>query len=117
MGRFLKTEQLLPADVLVDASIAAEEERGIQLQQQIARNILQYRDMRGLSVESLAQQAGVETAALRAVESAEAMPSVGLLWKVARVLDVSCLALTGEPGEPIAMSHRPGGEASLLARR
>lgn len=101
MGKLLKMEFPAPADMPANESIAAEEERGLQLQLRIARNLRAYRNIRGLDVDSLARQSHVEPEALREAESGEAMPSLGLLWKVARVLDVSCLALTGEADEPV----------------
>ncbi len=112
MGKLLKMELSSRPELFLGTSIAEEEERGIQLQRQIARNLAHYRDLRGLSVDSLAHESGVDLAALRAAESGEAMPSLGLLWKVARVLDVSCLALTGEPEEWSDSSRLPNGGAN-----
>jgi transcriptional regulator with XRE-family HTH domain len=107
----------LRADLLASKSIAQEEELGARLQQQIGLNLRHYRTMRGLTVESLAQHAGVDLDALRAAESGEAMPSLGLLWKVAPVLDVSCLALTGESEDLVDMSHRTNAQPNVAADR
>lgn len=109
MGKLLNIKQPVRSESSAISSIAEEEERGMQLQRQIGRNLTRCRDMRGLSVDSLAQQSGVDPAALRAAESGEAMPSLGLLWKVARRLNVSCLVLTGEQEEPQGISRRPDG--------
>jgi hypothetical protein len=49
VGKILRMELRPRADFLADASIAQEEARGTKLQRQIARNLAQYRSMRGLS--------------------------------------------------------------------
>ena len=117
MGKLMRMVLSLRADLLAGTSIAQEEELGARLQQQIGRSLQHYRTMCGLTVQSLAGRAGVDIAALRAAESGEAMPSLGLLWKVAPVLDVSCLALTGEPEDPVDMSHRTDAQPNLVAAR
>ena len=117
MGKLMRMELPLRADLLASTSIAEEEERGARLQQQIGRNLHLYRTMRALTVESLAQQAGVDSDALRAAEAGEAMPSLGLLWKVAPVLEVSCLAITGEPEDLVDMSHRTDAQPNVAAAR
>jgi ribosome-binding protein aMBF1 (putative translation factor) len=96
MGKLLRMELPRRAEFPASPSIAEEEEEGARLQRQIGRNLRHYRTGRGLTVESLARVCNLDATVLQAAESGEAMPSLGMLWKIARVLDVSCLTITGQ---------------------
>jgi transcriptional regulator with XRE-family HTH domain len=56
------------------------------------------RTKRGLSLEALARLAGVSRAMIGQIEGGRSMPTIGLLWKIARALEVPFSALTGSGG-------------------
>lgn len=58
----------------------------------IGRNLRRLRERRGLGRRVLARLAGSSPYALREIEAGESLPAIGLIWRLARVLDVSCEA-------------------------
>jgi len=54
----------------------------------VGRNLRRLRTRRGQSLERLAKQSGVSRAMLGQIETGKSAPTIGLLWKVARALDV-----------------------------
>ncbi len=52
---------------------------------------------RGLSLERLAQLSGVSRAMLGQIELDQSMPTIGVLWKIARALNLPFSALLGAP--------------------
>ncbi len=61
----------------------------------IGANLKRLRTKRGLSLEALARLAGVSRAMIGQIEGGRSMPTIGLLWKIARALDVPFAALMG----------------------
>lgn len=55
------------------------------------------REQRGLSLEKLAQAAGVSRAMLGQVELGQSVPTIRTLWRVAKALGVPFSALLGTP--------------------
>jgi len=62
----------------------------------VSRNLKNLRVRRGLSMEALAVQAGVSRGMLSQIELGRSVPTIGLLWKVARALGVNFAALTSD---------------------
>ncbi|WP_223677630.1 helix-turn-helix domain-containing protein [Azospirillum agricola] len=58
------------------------------------RNLRRLRTRQGLSLERLARVSGVSRAMLGQIELGRSAPTITLLWKIARALDVSIAALT-----------------------
>jgi transcriptional regulator with XRE-family HTH domain len=56
-------------------------------------NLRRLRSKRGLSLERLSQRSGVSRAMLGQIELGRSAPTINLLWKVARALDVTFSAL------------------------
>ena len=56
-------------------------------------NLRRLRAKRGLSLQQLAQRSGVSRAMLGQIEIGRSAPTINLLWKVARALDVTFSAL------------------------
>jgi transcriptional regulator with XRE-family HTH domain len=54
----------------------------------VGRNLRKLRTERGLSLEGLAQASGVSRAMLGQVELGQSAPTINVLWKIARALDV-----------------------------
>jgi transcriptional regulator with XRE-family HTH domain len=64
----------------------------------VGLNLRRLRSRRGLSLERLAQRSGVSRAMLSQIELGHSAPTITLLWKVARALDVTFSALISERG-------------------
>jgi transcriptional regulator with XRE-family HTH domain len=67
-----------------------------EFKQRVGENLGRLRKQRGLSLERLAALSGVSRAMLSQVESGESAPTIALLWKVARGLDVRFADLLGD---------------------
>jgi len=59
----------------------------------VGQNLRRLRTRRGLSLERLAKSSGVSRAMLGQIELGRSVPTINLLWKVARALDVPFAAL------------------------
>lgn len=63
----------------------------------VGNNLRRLRTRRGHSLERLAKLSGVSRAMLGQIELGRSVPTINLLWKVARALEVPFAALTGGP--------------------
>jgi transcriptional regulator with XRE-family HTH domain len=75
---------------------AAAESEAQELKRRVGENLGRLRRQRGLSLERLATLSGVSRAMLGQVEAGESAPTIALLWKVARGLDVRFADLLGD---------------------
>ncbi|MBA3440171.1 MAG: helix-turn-helix transcriptional regulator [Pyrinomonadaceae bacterium] len=66
------------------------------LKRRVGVNLEKLRKKRGLSLERLATLSGVSRAMLGQIEAGESTPTIALLWKVARGLDVRFADLLGD---------------------
>ncbi len=66
------------------------------IKRRVGANLERLRRQRGLSLERLANLAGVSRAMLGQIETGESTPTIALLWKVARGLDVRFADLLGD---------------------
>ena len=82
----------------------------------VGANLRRLRSRRGLSLERLAQRSGVSRAMLSQIELGHSAPTITLLWKVARALEVTFSTLITERGvsAPTVLSAR---DAKLLTNR
>lgn len=87
-----------------DARVALAEE-GRELTIAVGVNLRRLRLRRGLSLERLAQRSGVSRAMLSQIELGQSTPTISLLWKVARALDISfsTLVSTQERTGPVVL--------------
>src|ERR1700710_1329985 len=69
-------------------------------------NLRRLRSKRGLSLQRLAQQAGVSRAMLSQIELGRSTPTISLMWKISQALDVTFSAfLTTQQGRtPVVLS-------------
>ena len=76
----------------------------------VGANLRRLRSTRGLSLERLARRAGVSRAMLSQTELGQSAPTINLLWKVARALDVTFAALVagGHETTPVVLPAREG---------
>jgi transcriptional regulator with XRE-family HTH domain len=72
---------------------AAPKETSADLAPVVGRNLRRLRTERGLSLEKLAQASGVSRAMLGQVELGQSAPTINVLWKIARAVDVPFSAL------------------------
>ena len=61
----------------------------------IGTNLKRVRTKRGLSLEALARMSGVSRAMIGQIEAGRSMPTIGLLFKITRALDIPFAALMG----------------------
>jgi len=64
----------------------------------VGANLRRLRTKRGLSLERLAQASGVSRAMLGQVELGHSTPTINVVWKIARALDLPFSALITDPG-------------------
>ena len=67
-----------------------------ELKRRVGDNLVRLRKLRGLSLERLAALSGVSRAMLGQIEAGDSTPTIALLWKVARGLDVRFADLLGD---------------------
>lgn len=72
---------------------APSADMGADLAPVVGRNLRRLRTERGLSLERLAQASGVSRAMLGQVELGQSAPTINVLWKIARAVDVPFSAL------------------------
>lgn len=73
----------------------------------VGTNLRRLRVGRGLSLEKLAQRSGVSRAMLGQIELGQSAPTINVLWKIARALDVTFATL---------IRDRDGGGTTVLKR-
>ena len=74
-------------------AVAESAEPALDLAPVVGKNLKRLRTERGLSLEKLAQSSGVSRAMLGQVELGQSAPTINVLWKMARALDVPFSAL------------------------
>ena len=62
----------------------------------VGANLRRLRSQRGLSLEKLAQRSGVSRAMLGQIELGQSAPTINVLWKISRALDVTFSSLMTE---------------------
>ena len=68
-------------------------EEGSDLAPVVGANLRRLRMRRGLSLEKLSQRSGVSRAMLGQIELGQSAPTINVLWKIARALDVTFATL------------------------
>jgi ribosome-binding protein aMBF1 (putative translation factor) len=81
----------------------------IDMRDLVARNLQKLRSDRGLSIMTLSSRSGVSYWTLQEVELGHALPTIEVVWKIARVLGVPCDAFV-EPAQAV-----PAGETREMA--
>lgn len=82
------------ASVVAPSREGATAEEDVDLADIVGRNLRRLRTQQGYSLGRLADASGVSRAMLGQIELGRSVPSIGLLWKVARALDVRFAAFT-----------------------
>ncbi|MEZ4399145.1 MAG: XRE family transcriptional regulator [Kofleriaceae bacterium] len=82
----------------------------------VGGNLRRLRTKRGLSLEKLAQQSGVSRAMLGQIELGQSAPTINVLWKIARALEVTFSALISTRTQSGAVVLR-ADQAKVLASK
>ncbi len=94
-----------PGSVPPAAGEVASPEASPSLTPVVGRNLRRLRTKRGLALEALSRASGVSRAMLSQVELGKSTPTINVLWKISRALDVPFSALITDPtdGQPTVM--------------
>ena len=82
----------------------------------VGPNLRRLRTRRGLSLERLAQISGVSRAMLGQIELGQSAPTINVLWKIARALEVTFSALISARSQSGALVLR-AAEAKILTSK
>ncbi len=82
----------------------------------VGGNLRRLRTRRGLSLEKLATQSGVSRAMLGQIELGQSAPTINVLWKIARALEVTFSALISARTQAGALVLR-SSESKLLTSK
>ncbi|HEY3801467.1 MAG TPA: helix-turn-helix domain-containing protein [Kofleriaceae bacterium] len=82
----------------------------------VGANLRRLRTRRGLSLERLAQSSGVSRAMLGQIELGQSAPTINVLWKIARALEVTFSALISTRTQSGALVLR-ASESKLLTSK
>jgi transcriptional regulator with XRE-family HTH domain len=89
---------------------------GADLAPVVGSNLRRLRTRRGLSLERLAQLSGVSRAMLGQIELGQSAPTINVLWKIARALEVTFSALISSRTQSGALVLR-SAESKLLTSK
>ena len=78
--------------------------------ERISRRIRQGREQAGLTLHELAQRSGVATSTIQKIETAQMIPNVAVLLKVARGLGRRPMELVRDSEDELAVIHLPASE-------
>ncbi|HVM95300.1 MAG TPA: XRE family transcriptional regulator [Candidatus Acidoferrales bacterium] len=92
----------------------AVSEAGVDLTPAVGANLRRLRGQRGWSLEKLAQASGVSRAMLGQIELQQSTPTINVVWKIARALDVPFSAMIAQPGES-GPKLLPAARAKILS--
>jgi len=94
----------------------ADSERVDEVPPALGPNLRRLRSKRGLSLERLARRSGVSRAMLSQIELGQSAPTINLLWKVARALEVPFSGLIERSTDKAAVVL-PARSGKLLANQ
>ena len=114
-GKAKKTAETVAAPTAA-APGAAPHDDGADLAPVVGHNLRRLRTKRGLSLERLSQLSGVSRAMLGQIELGQSAPTINVLWKIARALEVTFSALISTRTQSGALVLR-ADEAKLLTSK
>lgn len=95
-----------------ESSGGAPDARG-DITRVVGANLRRLRVKRGLSLERLARASGVSRAMLSQIELGQSAPTINVLWKIARAMDIPFTALVGDRPPP-RISVLPAARTKVL---
>jgi transcriptional regulator with XRE-family HTH domain len=105
-----------PAALPAAAAGAPSHEETADLAPVVGHNLRRLRTKRGLSLERLSQLSGVSRAMLGQIELGQSAPTINVLWKIARALEVTFSALISTRTQSGALVMRTD-DAKLLTSK
>ena len=105
-----------PAATATAASNAGPPGEATDLAPVVGGNLRRLRTRRGLSLERLAQISGVSRAMLGQIELGQSAPTINVLWKIARALEVTFSALISARTQSGALVLR-SAESKILTSK
>jgi transcriptional regulator with XRE-family HTH domain len=100
----------------VAPAAAAPSQEATDLAPVVGANLRRLRTRRGLSLERLAQISGVSRAMLGQIELGQSAPTINVLWKIARALEVTFSALISARTQSGALVLR-ASESKILTSK
>ncbi len=104
----------LDTDVPVPSALATPD--AADLAPIVGANLRRLRTRRGLSLERLAQVSGVSRAMLGQIELGQSAPTINVLWKIARALEVTFSALISTRTQAGALVLRAADSKLLTSK-
>jgi ribosome-binding protein aMBF1 (putative translation factor) len=95
---FLHRMHIPPSPDAAAAAALADSE--VDIPERVARNMIRLRNQRGLSLLALSALSHIDYWTLQEAELGRELPSVEVLWKLARALKVSCDTFLEAPAAP-----------------
>jgi len=92
MNRLVQHDTAFPAWLTLSSAWEQSMEDPDEIKSVIGRNLRRLREKRGLGRRALARLVQSDSHALRQIEAGQRLPDIGLIWRLARVLEVSCTA-------------------------
>lgn len=111
----VKKRPAKPAGPRVSSVEVAHPDAAPDLAPTVGKNLRSLRGQRGLSLEKLAHASGVSRAMLGQVELGQSAPTINVLWKIARALDVPFSALISTAAQSGAQVLRASAAKKLMS--
>ena len=92
MNSLIQHDTAFPAWLTLSSAWEQSMEDPDEIKSVIGRNLRRLREKRGLGRRALARLVQTDSNALRQIEAGRRLPDIGLIWRLARVLEVSCTA-------------------------
>ena len=93
-----------------------DQETGVDLVGIVGENLRRLRTRRGLSLDRLAKASGVSRAMLGQIELGRSAPTINVLWKIAKALDLPFAALISQHSDGGATILRKADAKVLLSQ-
>ena len=117
MSRAGRTDRARPATrARAEPAAPSREDAEGDLTPVVGRNLKRFRSERGLSLEALARVSGVSRAMLGQIELGQSTPTINVVWKISRALDVPFSALISNDAAPSAW-FLPRSRARVLTSK
>jgi transcriptional regulator with XRE-family HTH domain len=110
------SQRVARADEAAPATTTAAAAESTDLAPVVGTNLRRLRTRRGLSLERLAQISGVSRAMLGQIELGQSAPTINVLWKIARALEVTFSALISARTQSGALVLR-SSESKILTSK
>jgi ribosome-binding protein aMBF1 (putative translation factor) len=89
MNSIVQHDTSFPAWLTLSSAWEQSMEDPEEIKAVIGRNLRRLREKRGLGRRALARLVQSDSHALRQIEAGQRLPDIGLIWRLARVLEVS----------------------------